>query len=408
MSKNQFWKTISQKGIDLAFAEIEACAHGAAASIVDPATNRHASIFVRRKGNDGYIISTQGSPEFARELEKRLGVERGFVRTMAEEKAGDIPVVYLAHASEDHETLARPLAEGLMAAGIDVWFDAWEIRSGDSLRRKMEEGLGSCSHFLVLLTPNSLGKPGVESEIDVGFVRSVGGDSRFIGLRSGIEIKQLSPFLRSLRCPQIDLSDGAAIDALVADLYGISRKPVRGPKPRYVQIVPDGLGSWSKGAIRVAEYLVRESKDGGVLDPQARMSSVAAALSLPDEDVRLAVLDLEDAGLVERSREIGGDKFWPRVGLFVEFDRHFMDFDNAKDAVDLANRFVSSGNDVVVVSDNLADWFPDWPVRRLNSALAYLEDGKLIDCLNTFGQGPWRTSRVRITDRTLRFVRDHG
>ena len=48
-----------------------------------------------------------------------------------------VPRVYLAHASEDHETLAKPLARALIANGIDVWFDEWEIRTGDSLRRKM-------------------------------------------------------------------------------------------------------------------------------------------------------------------------------------------------------------------------------------------------------------------------------
>ena len=60
--------------------------------------------------------------------------------------------VYLAHASEDHDTLAKPLAKTMMANGIEVWFDEWEIRTGDSLRRKMEEGLANCTHFVVLLT----------------------------------------------------------------------------------------------------------------------------------------------------------------------------------------------------------------------------------------------------------------
>ena len=72
-----------------------------------------------------------------------------------------------------------------MAKGIEVWFDEWEIRAGDSLRRKMEEGLANCTHFVVLLTPNSLHKPWVETEIDAGFIRAVGGESRFIGIRVG-------------------------------------------------------------------------------------------------------------------------------------------------------------------------------------------------------------------------------
>ena len=36
-----------------------------------------------------------------------------------------------------------------MQRGIDVWYDNWEIGYGDSLRRKMEEGLSECTHFVV-------------------------------------------------------------------------------------------------------------------------------------------------------------------------------------------------------------------------------------------------------------------
>lgn len=55
--------------------------------------------------------------------------------------------------------LARPLAQRLMAEGIEVWFDEWEIGAGDSLKRRMEQGLEDCSHFVVLLTPTSIRKP---------------------------------------------------------------------------------------------------------------------------------------------------------------------------------------------------------------------------------------------------------
>jgi hypothetical protein len=101
-----------------------------------------------------------------------------------------------------------------MAQGIDVWFDEWEIRAGDSLRRKMEEGLANCTHFVVLLTPNSLHKPWVETEIDAGFIRAVGGESRFIGIRAGVSVNDLSPFLRTLRCPEVRLDQQAEVEAL--------------------------------------------------------------------------------------------------------------------------------------------------------------------------------------------------
>jgi len=134
------------------------------------------------------------------------------------------PQLYLAHAHEDRQ-MARPLAEKMMAQGIEVWFDQWEIKIGDSLRRKMEGGLSTCTHFLVLLTPQSIGKPWVETEIDAGFVKSVEGQARFLGIRIGVPINKLSSFLRTRRCPEIDLTDDGQVSSLIADIHGTSTKP---------------------------------------------------------------------------------------------------------------------------------------------------------------------------------------
>ncbi len=51
---------------------------------------------------------------------------------------------------------------------------------------------------------------------------------------------------------------------------------------------------------------------------------------------------------------------------------------------------------------------PDWPPRRLNSALNYVDDAKLVHPLKAIGSGPWVMTCLRVTDHTRRFVRDHG
>jgi hypothetical protein len=178
VSQDEFFENLKDEAIEAGMKELEQRVHSAAASIIDPETGKHADVFVRRRGPTELILRTRGSSAFARELEKRLGIEAGSIENMSAQAANDVPRVYLAHASEDHDTLARPLAESLMANGIEVWFDEWEIHAGNSLRRKMEEGLANCTHFVVLLTPSSLHKPWVETEIDAGFIRAVGGESR--------------------------------------------------------------------------------------------------------------------------------------------------------------------------------------------------------------------------------------
>src|SRR5262245_4550719 len=97
--------------------------------------------------------------------------------------------VFLCHASED-KILVRRLAEDLQANGVETFFADWEIRPGDGIRQKLEEGLGACTHFVVLLTPASLVKPWVQAEMDAGFVRRIEGVCRFIPLRHGVDISE--------------------------------------------------------------------------------------------------------------------------------------------------------------------------------------------------------------------------
>lgn len=407
VSSDEFIENLKREAIDQGMTQLEQRIYDAAASIVDSETGKHAEVFVRRTGETQLTLQTSGSPAFARELERVVGLDTGSIETTSTAPADNVPRVYLAHASEDHATLAKPLAERLMANGINVWLDEWEICAGDSLRRKMEEGLADCTHFVVILTPNSLHKPWVETEIDAGFVPAVGGESRFIGLRAGIGVHELSPFLRTLRCPEVRLDQAGEIDALIADIYGVSRKPERGAWPRYVKPVPEGLKRWSPAAAAVAEHLVRTSKFGRKFDPQETTVSVAQTTGLPEEDVRMGVLDLADSGLVERRQSLSAEYFWPTDGLFVEFDRHFLDFDSKQDAIAIANFVVSQKGEAIGIAD-LAKHLGDWPPRRMNSALSYLDGARLIHPLKAMDGGPWSMVCFRVTDRTRRFARDHG
>lgn len=51
--------------------------------------------------------------------------------------------VFISHASEDKDTVVRALANALIDQGLDVWYDEFELRIGDSLRRKIDLGLAN-------------------------------------------------------------------------------------------------------------------------------------------------------------------------------------------------------------------------------------------------------------------------
>lgn len=109
-----------------------------------------------------------------------------------------LPTGFLCYASEN-KTLARRIATSLHKNGVETFFDEWEVGAGDSIRAKIDQGLADCTHFIALLTPESIAKPWVSAEMDAAFVQKVEGTSKFIPLRFGLSHKELPPLLKAPR-----------------------------------------------------------------------------------------------------------------------------------------------------------------------------------------------------------------
>jgi hypothetical protein len=400
---SRFAAEIEAKAIALGMQALEEKARGAAASIVDPETGHNADVFVDRLSGNRVAIRTTGSPAFARLLEKRLGVDPGKVQVMNAADGAPHPKVYLAHASEDKDRV-RPIAEYLMANGVDVWFDEWEIEAGDSLRQKMEEGLGAMTHFVVVLTDKSIAKPWVAKEIDVGLVQQVGGKSRFVPLVVDLDPAKLSPFLQAMLFLKIDPASEADLKGLVDRLHGVSRKPALGVAPRYVQTAPSGLEGWSPAAVAVGKHVVETSAHALAVDPVVTLEDLTAELDIAADDLRIALLDLKDGGYL-RELNVSGH-YAPQPALFVDFDEAFMPFSPSEDGRTLANRMVT-GEERAADTKRLAEAL-GWEPRRINSAICYLERVGAIKSRHALASAPWRAVQLVRTDETLRFARNHG
>jgi len=398
-----FMKVIEKQGIELGMQAIEAKARGAASSIVDPETGTHAEVFVDSQPGNRVALRTKGSPAFARLLEKRLGVGAGEVESIEVASGVVAPKVYLAHATED-KPMVRPVAEYLMANGVEVWFDEWDIEAGDSLRQEMEGGLGWMTHFVVILTPASINKPWVAREIDVGFTRLVGGKSRMVPLRVGVQVGELSEFLQTLLCPAFDPASADELKGLLDRLHGVSRKPALGAAPHYVQSTPDGLSGWSPAAIAVGRYIVESSINATVGELVVTLEGLTETLDIAPDDLRIALLDLHDAGFI-RELNVRGH-YLPEPPLFIDFDEAFMPFSPFADGRTLANRMIV-GEDRALDTKLLAEEL-GWEPRRINSAICYLECAGAIHSRHALASAPWRSVQLVRTARTLRFARRHS
>src|SRR5215218_9014049 len=79
-------------------------------------------------------------------------------------KAG-VSDVFIAHASEDKEAVARPLAQALIDKGWSVWLDELRLKVGDSLSRHIDDALAKTRFGIVILSPHFFAKEWPQREL---------------------------------------------------------------------------------------------------------------------------------------------------------------------------------------------------------------------------------------------------
>lgn len=315
------------------------------------------------------------------------------------EMAHSTPKVFLSFASED-QTLAGRIARTLQANGIDTWWAEWCIGAGDSIRQRIDEGLGNCSHFVVLLTPRSVVKPWVAAEMDAGFVAKLSKGTKFIVVRCNLAPSEMPPLLRALLSPEVDPSN-LDLTQLINDIHGVTRKPPLGLPPLAARTQPTSATGYSNAANALARLFVERSKNATQLDPNFSIEALASELSLSEDDARDAVFELQ--GLVENHRD---HVVYAKDELFVVFDKYWMAWDAEKDALRLATALV---NDSTFPREPARQATAlDWPARRLNPATAYLANRGLIKFLRSSTGDAWRFATMHNTDATRRFVKSRS
>jgi len=175
------------------------------------------------------------------------------------------PKVFLSFAFDD-QPLAKRIAHTLQANGIDTWWAEWCIAPGESIRQRIDEGLGNCTHFLVLLTPASVAKPWVAAEMDAGLVAKLSRGTKFIALRSGLPPNQMPPLLQGLLSPEVD-PNSLDLTQLINDIHGVTRKPPLGLPPLVARAQPEKIPGLSNAANALIRLFVERSKNATKLDP---------------------------------------------------------------------------------------------------------------------------------------------
>lgn len=124
---------------------------------------------------------------------------------------------FLSHNKADKE-VARSIGAHLVLTGIDVWFDEWEIRAGDSIPGKLNEGLAAFDAFVLLWSADANRSDWVRQELHSAIMRAVKDGSAKI-IPCLLDRTPLPPLIAD-RCG-VDFGNlHEGIDELLAELTG--------------------------------------------------------------------------------------------------------------------------------------------------------------------------------------------
>ena len=87
--------------------------------------------------------------------------------------------IFLSHSSKDNN-FVEELAKKLSADGYSVWYDEWEIKVGDSIVQKINEGISESDFLIVVLSKNSVNSKWVKEELNVSTLKNIQSNGVFI------------------------------------------------------------------------------------------------------------------------------------------------------------------------------------------------------------------------------------
>lgn len=107
--------------------------------------------------------------------------------------------VFISHASEDKESFVRTLAESLKDHNVEVQYDEFSLKLGDSLRQSIDQGLVKSRFGIVILSPAFFAKKWPQWELNGLVAREIDNKGQIIlPIWHNVEKKDVLEFSPSL------------------------------------------------------------------------------------------------------------------------------------------------------------------------------------------------------------------
>jgi hypothetical protein len=135
--------------------------------------------------------------------------------------------VFVCHASEDKDSVVRPLAVALRELGLDTWYDEFELKIGDSLRRKIDKGIVSSRFGVVVLSKAFFDKGWPNYELDGLVTREVaGGQPLILPVWHGVTRDDVMSYSPSLADKLARNTADVSINAIAAEIVAVIQPSV--------------------------------------------------------------------------------------------------------------------------------------------------------------------------------------
>lgn len=174
---------------------------------------------------------------------------------------------FISHASEDKDDFVSPLALELRRLGVRVWFDKFELKVGDSLSRKIDEGLLMSKFGVVVLSKAFFSKAWPDYELRGLVAREIGSEKVILPVWYGVGRKDVLSF-------SPPLADKLAVSAACDDVRQIVRQLLEVIRPDILEQIHriEALNHHRRTQpireIPIAEIKIDETIRHPVLTPQ--------------------------------------------------------------------------------------------------------------------------------------------
>jgi hypothetical protein len=135
--------------------------------------------------------------------------------------------LFISHAGEDKDVIARPLATKLQEHGFKVWYDEFTLSLGDHLRQSIERGLAESDFAVVILSPDFFGKKWTNLELDGIIALEKPGEKRILPVWHNVtsnDVVGYSSFLAN----RVGASTSRGLDYVIGEI----RRAIEGERQR--------------------------------------------------------------------------------------------------------------------------------------------------------------------------------